>query len=224
MQEAATADNQEKIRLEQIVLEHKRFLITTEKDGLNAHFFDLFFEKEIEKSPAFLQKVKGLGYLTLVSYAKVVTNSLTAGLAEEIFEKYFEADIFQGSYDEKTVESIKCAFGELYANAVFDGNRAGSRQDYIRKEKTPPQELEKNRQRKVTIEAGVCSDLVVLRVSDEGEGFDSSQLHCGKSDELLACEGRGLWMITDYHHMSELLLGTATKGFGASIIKYQEPG
>jgi len=215
---------QEKKSLEQAVIEPKKSLIITEKDRLNAHSFNLHFNKELKKSSALKKKVNEREYLTLVIYVKVTTNSLTASLSERLFDKYLAPAITKHNYDSETIEKIKGAFGELYPNAVLHGNQGGYPDEYKRKNRKPPQELEQNQKKKVTIELAACSEFVLLRVTDEGKGLENSEQRCEQAPDPKSSSGRGLLLIRNYYRINELLFCTATNGFGVSIIQYKRDG
>lgn len=98
----------------------------------------------------------------------------------ELVQIAVEASLRQLQLDEESAHSIGAAVREAVANAVQHGNHLDP-------------------DKKVEVEFGLQDDEVVIRVSDQGEGFDLTALaDPTESDNLLRPNGRGVFLMRSF--------------------------
>lgn len=98
----------------------------------------------------------------------------------ELVQRVLAESLERLQVDHDTAHSISLAVREAVANAIRHGNR--ERPD-----------------KRVAVDFGIEGDSVVIRVTDEGRGFDPDSVEDPRTpDNLLRPNGRGLLFMTNY--------------------------
>ncbi|MBI2548301.1 ATP-binding protein [Candidatus Woesearchaeota archaeon] len=104
---------------------------------------------------------------------RIDTDSSDYERFQPLFTQHIQPLVEASGY---AVDDARLLLGEVYVNAVLHGNEAGEILEYRRRGLPIPEHHDENLQKHITVEYLLSPAFYLLRVTDEGEGFDITSI------------------------------------------------